>query len=78
MAALLPDQIPFILSLSKDAREASPARVLRQAQHERVWVHGAVKDSHTVHPGNFASHAGVCCAIHAAQLPLARSRTRPR
>lgn len=31
----IPSQHPFILSLSKDAREASPVRGLRQAQPER-------------------------------------------
>ncbi len=37
---LMSAQTPLSLSLSKAPREASPARVLRQAQHERTLVHG--------------------------------------
>lgn len=32
---------------------------------------------HSDHSGYLAVHSGVMCAIHASQLPLARSRTRP-
>ena len=34
-------------------------------------------DHVAVHPGNLAVHPACCWSIHAAQLPLARSRTRP-
>ena len=63
------EEIPARMQAGARAR-LHPRRNLLAAQYQQEVAHAD-------HSGNCACHAGVFFPIHASQLPLARSRTRP-